>query len=1075
MKYFVIVFLLFQFFFAQSYSNEDRYFSPNLDGEKDTIIIPADIKDKNLEKWSMTIFKKVGKNFRRVKDFESVNPKEEKLDFKKFFSRIINKDSSINSPESIIWDGRNESGKQVDDGIYYFSIEASDRSGNKKRSPFFPIVVDIVTPRSEFKLGEDIFSPNQDGKKEKLKIDVNSKNFSSIDKWEISIKDKNNKLVKTITSSKPKTTINWDGLDNASKPVPEGSYSISILSKDLAGNLHRGTKQKFQLVRSYEKINLEISQNSFSPNKDGYFDTVSFENYLSSLNGIKGWKLEIKNKKGKIVKLFKGGNFKKSILYDGYSDKGKVLRDGKYQSQLRAFFRSGNQPNSKKVDFIIDNQSPKISIKLRNKILNPKAIKGGFKDLLVYQKFPQNEINQYQGEIIKENGETILKKSFKNNPPAEFIWNGKNHKQETIPGKYFYIFKARDKVGNTSSVTSEPFKVIDESLNVEVMVKNSSFSPNNDGKLDEIEFSFKVNKQYRDILSKAQLVVFNSSQKKIKKFDFTKFPKKIIWDGFLNKKGSKKPYPDGVYYYSLKASFATKEVINTPQGEIYLDTTPISLKIASQGNIFSPNNDGVLDELIFSNIYNKSKLKPEDDKFNVLISKVDGKRKGVVYKQKKWKGRIPNQIIWNGKDQFNQDIPEGNYRYEIVTVDHAQNTKIYFKQPIKLVKKSEKFSLILNKRLVSSSKKILKNPKVSPQVNQLGIKPVLSSTEGLKKIDYYISKKNERKLTFFKKNNPNSFNWLLPKGILNQKSSQDILKSGNYKIFAEAVFDSGNHPISSNQTIFIDNDKPVVKAISRPLFFSPDNDGINEKLDIRIFAEDNHKLKHMQAYIFREEVGSDKGSPAANLIYHQKQQIPLKTWTWKTDKKNFDLIYKWNGKGDLGDLVESATDYKLFVKAEDKIGWISVNEHSFLVDILVRKLADGRLKIILQSINFKYDSDKMIGGYEKVIGLLIRMLNKFADYKIEIVGHTDSRGSDKYNQKLSLKRAQRVAKYLVKKRINKDRLSSQGRGENELLIKEEEKVNSQFNSTMRKKIIENNYRKNRRVEFFLNKPKSSPK
>jgi len=45
------------------------------------------------------------------------------------------------------------------------------------------------------------------------------------------------------------------------------------------------------------------------------------------------------------------------------------------------------------------------------------------------------------------------------------------------------------------------------------------------------------------------------------------------------------------------------------------------------------------------------------------------------------------------------------------------------------------------------------------------------------------------------------------------------------------------------------------------------------------------------------------------------------------------------------------------------------------------------------------------------------------------VGHTDSMGSDEYNQKLSLRRSQAVKAYLVSKGIDKTRIYTEGKGE----------------------------------------------
>jgi outer membrane protein OmpA-like peptidoglycan-associated protein len=56
---------------------------------------------------------------------------------------------------------------------------------------------------------------------------------------------------------------------------------------------------------------------------------------------------------------------------------------------------------------------------------------------------------------------------------------------------------------------------------------------------------------------------------------------------------------------------------------------------------------------------------------------------------------------------------------------------------------------------------------------------------------------------------------------------------------------------------------------------------------------------------------------------------------------------------------------------------------------------------------------------------------KYPDAKFHVVGHTDSRGGDKYNQNLSEQRAESVKKYLVGEAIAAEKITSEGKGETE--------------------------------------------
>lgn len=78
-----------------------------------------------------------------------------------------------------------------------------------------------------------------------------------------------------------------------------------------------------------------------------------------------------------------------------------------------------------------------------------------------------------------------------------------------------------------------------------------------------------------------------------------------------------------------------------------------------------------------------------------------------------------------------------------------------------------------------------------------------------------------------------------------------------------------------------------------------------------------------------------------------------------------------------------------------------------------------------------FDFDKSVikpAGKEKLDDLIA----KIKDINLEViiaVGHTDSVGSDSYNQKLSVRRSEAVKAYLVSKGIEKNRVYTEGKGE----------------------------------------------
>ena len=83
---------------------------------------------------------------------------------------------------------------------------------------------------------------------------------------------------------------------------------------------------------------------------------------------------------------------------------------------------------------------------------------------------------------------------------------------------------------------------------------------------------------------------------------------------------------------------------------------------------------------------------------------------------------------------------------------------------------------------------------------------------------------------------------------------------------------------------------------------------------------------------------------------------------------------------------------------------------------------------ITQQIHFEFDKDKIRAESFPVLDAVVDVLRKNPDIKIEVQGHTDNKGTAKYNKDLSNRRAGSVMKYLVSRGIEASRLTSFGYG-----------------------------------------------
>ncbi len=128
------------------------------------------------------------------------------------------------------------------------------------------------------------------------------------------------------------------------------------------------------------------------------------------------------------------------------------------------------------------------------------------------------------------------------------------------------------------------------------------------------------------------------------------------------------------------------------------------------------------------------------------------------------------------------------------------------------------------------------------------------------------------------------------------------------------------------------------------------------------------------------------------------------------------------------------------------------------IDNIIEKAVVERQSFVLEKVKFKFDQDILTNEATMILQNVAKVLNKYPDEKFEILGHTDSWGSDEYNMELSERRAIAVKNYLIVQGIDPDRLYTAGCGERNPIAD---------NGTPEGRAI------NRRIEFALYDGKSS--
>lgn len=134
-------------------------------------------------------------------------------------------------------------------------------------------------------------------------------------------------------------------------------------------------------------------------------------------------------------------------------------------------------------------------------------------------------------------------------------------------------------------------------------------------------------------------------------------------------------------------------------------------------------------------------------------------------------------------------------------------------------------------------------------------------------------------------------------------------------------------------------------------------------------------------------------------------------------------------------------NWDLFIKAQKNkyfgdggnVSTVGLTESKhFIKDFFLSPIPQG--DIVIPGIEYDYDKATLRPASKKILDDLYDFLVLNNNLSVEISSHTDERGSDAYNMKLSQERAKSVVDYLIEKGIPKERLVAQGYGETKLLI-----------------------------------------
>ncbi|MBN2655650.1 MAG: gliding motility-associated C-terminal domain-containing protein [Spirochaetales bacterium] len=506
-------------------------------------------------------------------------------------NRISGRKRPLDLPETVIWDGREDSGEFAPDGPYFLTVDAWDYSGNTGSVRGFKIIVDNTPPAAAISIPYRKFSPNGDGNRDYLDLYLSG---SSEDLWTGSFANSAGEEIREFSWTGLPADFKWDGRDGDGVMIDKGEYSFRLSATDKAGNSALFEETGLSMENRFFMISCEIDLTHFSPNGDGVKDSVSIRPGADNSADITSAAMHVINEKGVIVRSFSldPPAFEGEMSFDGRNDSGTMLPEGHYYAVYSVEYNNGNKPSVTSSSMELDITPPKAVLSNSARIFSPDG--DGKSDTISINQTTSIE-PVWKGAIVNQSGQAIRTHEWKDKA-FSFEWDGLDGSGNQAPdGTYRYVLESTDPAGTSARYQSSPFLIDRRPTPIKLANLTGVFSPNGDGFSDFA--SWDMSQEIREGIISWSCSILNESEETV--FDFGEhitgaIPETLTWNG-LNSHGE---IEEGRFFVSYSAVYEKGNEPRVLSGSpVVLDLTAPAVLCRLSGLPFSPDGDGSNDAL----------------------------------------------------------------------------------------------------------------------------------------------------------------------------------------------------------------------------------------------------------------------------------------------------------------------------------------------------------------------------------------------------------------------------------------------------------------------------------------------
>jgi len=554
-------------------------------------------------------------------------------------------------PLSFAWDGKDDDGKTVEDGIYDYVLSSVDAAGNGVSKRISGIKVDGRPSPVFVQVAPDMIagSAAQEGKiigSTTISISVPRKD--GLRSWKISIEGPSGQLFSSYEGRVenldvlPQTII-FDGRNSDGDPAPDGKYRIwAELSYD-NGDRPRSADAWLLIDSSAPSGQVRASRSTLDVDAPA---PVVFSYILSE---HADWTGELLAEDGTAIDSFdlkRGGEGE--VVWSGTGVEGRDIGEGEYSFLATGLSASGVIGQAGPVRIRALAGGANISLSVTKNDFSPFIDESSGR--FIMRADSKERAIGWQLSLVSAKDRTITRNlEGIGHPPASVLWDGLTDVGSQAPDGE-YQGKLQVKYESGQSIISNPVSITLDTVSPEgaLVARGVLFSPNGDGVLDSVSIE-----QHLDPSVPWAGGVFSSADGRLVRTYRWKSspPEKLTWDG-LDDQGFL--CADGAYEYRLSGSDGAGNSTLLATAPIELDARIPRVSIGVDKFAFSPNGDGFADAATYTFAYSPTE--------GVASWRIDivGETGTTVF-SRHGTGTPPNRLVWKGEGAFAGNAPDGEY------------------------------------------------------------------------------------------------------------------------------------------------------------------------------------------------------------------------------------------------------------------------------------------------------------------------------------------------------------------------------------------------------------------------------